>query len=88
LDDKGVRVSTFNHEAVTCGDVANPLEITAAERDVETKQIYRSIGLNRENVQSVRIRRVVVDENRLALRYSHREPDIVGFGELDPLRRR
>ena len=90
LDDKAVRVGTCHDDAVTCGDVADPLQVPAADRDVELKQISDTTGFNRGNDHDVPLRRVdvVVDENRLALRYSHGESDIATEGELDPLRHR
>ena len=90
LDDKAVRVSTCHDEAVASGDVANPFQVPAADRDVELKQICYDTGFDRGNDHDVPQRRVnvVVDENWLALRDSHGESDIPTEGELDTLRHR
>ena len=57
------------------GDVAYPLQVPDAERDVESEKICSTTGFNRGNDHDVPLQRanVVVDENWLALRYSQGE---------------
>jgi predicted RNA-binding protein len=86
LDDEDVVIIAHHEDGVTCRNVADPLKVSDAERDVETEETRIPGWCGRVKVQCVRIGRVVVDKNPLALRNSRRESNIIIGGELNPLR--
>ena len=71
---------------MTRRNVADPLEVTDADRDVENSHQLgdpRCMGVDE---QAVVIGRVVKDQDWLALSDGQWESDIVSGGELDPFR--
>jgi hypothetical protein len=89
LDDEVVVVSSSCYKPVTGRNVANPFEIADTKGQLEADEILVVDKCVDGEVGSVVIyrRRVVVYENRRALRDRQRKSDVKLGGELDPLRR-
>jgi hypothetical protein len=82
LDDEDVVISALHDDVITCRNIADPLKVSDAEREVEKEESRVPVWCNRVNAQCVGIGRVVVDKNRLTLRNSRRDSNIIIGAEL------
>ena len=95
MDDGIMLIPSASHnEAVSCRNVAQPLEVTDANGDGERDEILVAVGVsnnmdlceNKDGVEFRSSRGIVVDQDWFTLRDHYREQDVGRIGEMDALR--